>query len=164
VIIRWYLGGFVAAAAIGWAAAKCHLVGWAPVGLISLAAGVLLGLALAKLAAANAIVGTKQLVVGAILLGLTAVFFAHAWLYVDFRRQWREARDTDPQVALFRPEAPWTPSEYFERELSPRRVVLWGVDAAIVVGATVATVLLQRRGRASTTDSSLPTTPISTDL
>lgn len=144
MIIRWYLGGFVAAAAIGWASAKCHLVGWAPIGLISLAAGVLLGLALAKLAAANAIAGTKQLVIGAILLGLAAVFFAHAWLYVDFRRQWREARDTDPQVALFRPEAPWTPREYFEREFTSRRALLWSVDALLLIAGSVGTVLTKR--------------------
>jgi hypothetical protein len=164
VIIRWYLGGFLAAAAIGWVAAKCHLVGWAPVGLISLAAGILLGLALTKWAALSGSVGTRQLVIGALLLGLAAVFFEHAWLYVDFRRQWRQARDADPQVALFRPEAPWSPREYFERELSPRRVALWSVDAAIVVGAAVATVLLQRRGGPNTNDSSLPTTPSVTDL
>lgn len=164
MIIRWYLGGLVAAAAIGWAAAKCHSVGWAPVGLISLAAGILLGMVLTKWATKSGFVGGRQLVVGAILLGIAAVFFEHAWLYVDFRRQWREARYADPQVALFRPEAPWSPREYFERELSARRVVLWGVDAAIVVGATVGTVLLQRRGRVSTTDSSLPTTPSPNDL
>ena len=160
----FYCGGVFAAAAIGWAAAKCHVAGWAPIGLISLVAGILLGLALARLAAVSGIVGTKQLVVGAILLGLVAVFFEHAWLYVDFRRQWREARDADPQVALFRPTTPWSPREYFERELTPRRAALWSVDAAIIVGAAVATVLLQRRGGAGTADSSLPTTPNVTEF
>ena len=110
MIIRWYFGGVVAAAALGFVAAKCHAAGIAPVGLISIATGGGLGFTLSRWAAVNGIAGRRRLVVGAILVGLTAVFFEHAWLYVDFRRQWREARAADPQVALFRPEEPWTPS------------------------------------------------------
>jgi len=48
-------------------------------------------------------------------------------------------------VAMFRPEAPWSPQEYFMRELTPQRAALWGLDAALIASAAVGTVLILDR-------------------
>ena len=142
---RWYLGGIVAGAAIGWIAAKCHQSGMAPVGLVSLGVGLALGFVLAKLAASTGITCPKRLAVGAVVFALVAVFVEHTWLYHDFRRQWQDARDNNAQVALFRPAEPWSPAEYFRHEIASGRSTLWWVDAALVVAGAVSVVLLQNR-------------------
>ena len=121
----FYLGGVAAALAIGWAAAKCHVAGWSPVGLVSLGVGILLGLVVSKLAAVTGVVCLKRLVVGTATFALIAVLAEHTWLYQDFRRQWVVARASNPQVAMFRPERPWSPVEYLRHVASPRRVTLY---------------------------------------
>jgi hypothetical protein len=148
VTARWYLGGVAVAAAVGWLAAWCHASGWAPVGLLSLAAGVGLGLALWRLAAMLDVRGRNQLIAGTLLFALVTIFAEHAWLYRDFRRQWHEARTENPRVALFRPAEPWSPTEYFRHEVTAPRAVLWCVDAALIVTSALGTVLV--RGRSST--------------
>jgi hypothetical protein len=142
---RWWFGGIAAGLAVGWIAARCHASGLAPVGLVSLAAGLTLGFALAKLAAATGMTVSKRLLWTAAVFALVAVFVEHAWLYWDFRRQWREARAANPQVALFREEEPWTPAEYLWREVSTARIALWGVDAALIVAGTVGVLYVGRR-------------------
>ena len=144
----FFLSGIGAGAAIGWAAARCHLGGWAPVGLLSLGVGGLLGLVIAKLAARIGESNRKNLVIGTVLFALVAVLAEHAWLYRDFRRQWVDARAREPQVALFRPEEPWSPAQYIRHEWSPGRLVLWSVDATLIVAGAVG-VVLARRGASS---------------
>jgi hypothetical protein len=80
-------------------------------------------------------------IAGVRLLLATTVFFAvltivaeHAWLYLDFRGQWKQSRTTSPAVAMFRPEEPLTPREYFARDWNPR---LWISDAVIITATTV---------------------------
>ncbi len=141
---RWFLGGVAAGAAIGWIAARCHASGIAPVGLVSLGAGLALGYVLSKLAAATGMAVSKRLLLGVAAFALVAVFVEHAWLYWDFRRQWQEARLANPQVALFREAEPWTPAEYLWREVSTARIGLWCVDAALVVAGAVGVVFLRR--------------------
>ncbi len=143
--IRWYLGGIAAGAAVGWVAAKCHLSGWAPIGLVSLVVGLALGYVLSKLSAATGVFCPQRLVVGTVIFALVAVFAEHTWLYHDFRRQWVEARANEPQVALFRPIEPWTPTEYFRHEMSPGRMTLWCMDAALIVTGAVGVVLVRQR-------------------
>jgi len=79
----FYLGGIAAGAAIGWEAAHCHLSGWAPVGLLSLGVGGLLGLVVAKLADLAAIGCRKRLVIGTVLFALVTVLAEHTWLSAD---------------------------------------------------------------------------------
>jgi hypothetical protein len=141
----WFAAGAVAAVAVGYLAAAMNRTGWTPVGVVSLGVGLVLGLMLSALAAMCGTVGGKQLVVGAAVLSLVTVAATHAWLYRDFCRQWHVARAESPQLAIFRPEAPWSPSEYFAHELSPSRAVLWCVDAVLVVAAAVGTVAMWRR-------------------
>lgn len=150
--LRWYVSGVLLAAAVGWLAAVCHLAGWSPVGLVSLSVGVGLGLGAAKLAAMFGVASRKRLIAGAILFALVAIFAEHAWLYQDFRRQWRETRDANPKVALFRPESPWSPAEYVRHEATGPRVALWCVDAVFIVGGTVGTLMLRRRTGAGGTN------------
>lgn len=144
---RWYLAGLAGAVAIGWFAAQCHLRGFAPVGLISLAVGAVLGACLICLAMAVVVGAGRALLVGTAILALVAAFSQHAFLYRDFRRQWTEARTNQPQIALFRPEEPWSPREYLSREATPARAMLWVADAALVVGAAVAVVYAGMRPR-----------------
>ncbi|MGD9635539.1 MAG: hypothetical protein AB7I57_07175 [Pirellulales bacterium] len=128
---------------MGWLAAQCHLAGRAPVGILSLAVGIALGWGAATLAAWVGVVCRKWLVTGAVLFALVAIFTEHAWLYRDFRRQWHEAR-LNPQVAMFRPEEPWSPAEYMRHEASGPRIALWGVDAVLIAAGTLGVVLLRR--------------------
>src|SRR5262249_36095664 len=90
-----------------------------------------------------------RLLVAAGLVAILTVLSEHAWLYRDFCRQWREARANQPQVAMFRPEEPWSPAEYFRGEATPGRLVLWSVDAVVLVLSAVVTVLVWRRRWAS---------------
>jgi len=135
----------MAAIAIGGLAATIHLAGFAPVGVLPLGVGLALGAILTGLAAVTRVTCGKRLIVGAALLAIVAALAEHAWLYRDFRRQWHEARAKSPHIAMFRPETPWSPAEYFAHEASPGRVALWCVDAALVTAATVGTVLGSRR-------------------
>jgi ABC-type uncharacterized transport system permease subunit len=144
-MLIWYLAGGVAAVAVGWLAAIFHGTGHAPVGLVSLGVGAALGAALAVLAARLHVTCRTRLVVGTILLSLVTIIAEHAWLYRDFRRQWHRARNESAQVALFRPESPWSPAEYFARELATRRAALWGADAVLIAGAAAGSVLLGLR-------------------
>jgi len=83
-----------------------------------------------------------------VLLAIVTVLAQHAWLYHSFRQQWHEARAKSPEVALFRAEAPWSPREYFARELTPYRAALWCLDAALItVTAAVATSFLNGKRR-----------------
>jgi ABC-type uncharacterized transport system permease subunit len=147
-MLIWYITGAGAAVAIAWLAAMLHLSGHAPLGLLSLGVGAALGAALNTLAAMLRVAGRSTTVVSTVIFALVTVLAQHAWLYVDFRRQWHEARAASPEVALFRPESPWSPAEYLTRELTPGRAALWALDAALVVAAAVAVVVWwQRRSK-----------------
>ncbi len=140
------VAGVVAAVAIVGLAAVPQMAGWAPFGLIAIAAGVALGVALHRLAVIGRLHERGKLILVAVVLSLVAVAAEHVSLYLGFRQQWHEAREVSSQIALFRPEEPWSPAEYFAKEFSPRSVALWATDATLLTTAAVATVwLLQRR-------------------
>jgi ABC-type uncharacterized transport system permease subunit len=144
-MLIWYGAGAVAAILIAWLAALVHASGHAPIGLVSLAVGIALGAVLRKIAVTLRFASRRHLIIGTILLAIVAVLAEHTWLYLDFRRQWREAREKSPQVALFRPESPWSPREYFAIEATPEHAALWCVDAAIIVASAVGTVIALSR-------------------
>jgi len=152
-MLLWYAAGLIAAIAVGWLAAVVHLSGHAPIGLLSLGVGIALGATLSRIATTGhrpqggRIAGRQQLVLGTLFLALITVLAQHAWLYHDFRRQWHKARAKSAEVAIFRPEAPWSPQEYFTRELTPQRAALWCMDATLIAAAAVGTVLLLDRKR-----------------
>jgi hypothetical protein len=146
-MLRWYAAGLVAAIALAWLAAMVHASGRAPVGLTSIAIGTMLGAILPAIAATLRVAGRKRLIAGATLLSLVTVLAQHAWLYRDFRRQWHKAWVDSPQVAMFRPEAPWSPAEYFTRELTIQNALLWTIDAALITASAVGTVYLLKRER-----------------
>ena len=141
----WYTAGFLAAVAVAWLAAIIHVSGHAPIGLLSLGVGIALGAILTGIAASQRLAGGRRLVAGTVILALVAVLAEHAWLYRDFRRQWHEARARSPEAALFRPETPWSPREYFAHELTPQRAALWWIDAALITAAAAGTVAVMRR-------------------
>ena len=160
----WYAGGFIAALAIGYVAARLNLSGIAPVGLLSIAVGCVLGAVLGGLAAFCNVDCRTRLVLGTLVLAVVTVLAEHAWLYRDFRRQWHEARTKSAEVALFRPETPWSPVEYFARELTATSAALWLLDAALIIATAVATgIIVQRYSmetrRASSAAKSPPLTP-----
>jgi hypothetical protein len=146
---RWYLGGVGSAAAIGWIAARWHLSGLAPVGLVSLAVGAALGFVVAKLAAATGVDCPKRLFVGTVVFAIVLLFAEHTWLYHDFRRQWQEVRLANPQLEMFRPAEPWTPAEYFRRELAFGRAALWCLDAVLIATGALGVVFIKRGASAS---------------
>jgi hypothetical protein len=139
------VAGAVAAVVIGYFAARLNLWGIAPVGLLSTAVGCLLGFTLAGLAAVNDITCRTRLILGTFVLALVTVLAEHAWLYRDFRRQWHEARANSAEVALFRPEEPWPPAEYFAREASDGRWAFWILDAGFLILAASATMIVISR-------------------
>jgi hypothetical protein len=162
-MLMWYLTGAAAAFLVAWLAAMLHIAGKAPLGIISLAVGIVLGAVLSAVAAtdkrwqASRVAARSHLVVGTALLALLAVLAQHAWLYRDFRRQWHEARARSAAVAMFRPESPWSPVRYLAHELTPERAALWALDAALIIGAAVCVVMVWQRK--SQVDSALRPTP-----
>ncbi|HEX4412586.1 MAG TPA: hypothetical protein VH107_03090 [Lacipirellulaceae bacterium] len=142
-LLLWLALGAIAAGVVAWIAAQVHLSGHAPVGLVSVAVGALLGIALAWLAGIAGIYCKWRLVVGTLLLAACTVVAEHAWLYRDFRRQWQEAREKSTTVAMLRSETPPGPDVYFTHEWNPG---LWISDAAIIIVVGVGTVVFLRRG------------------
>jgi hypothetical protein len=140
-MLIWYGAGTVAAIVIAWLAALVHASGHAPIGLVPLAVGIALGASLIAIAAAQQLADRRRLIIETLLLAIVAIMAEHTWLYLDFRRQWHEARERSPQVAVFRPESPWSPREYFTIEATPQRTLLWSVDAAITVASAVGTII-----------------------
>jgi hypothetical protein len=146
--LLWYLGGFVAAIAVGWLAAMLHVAGFAPLGLVSLGVGSLLGMVLSFLMAITGIRFRMRLMVGCFVMAMVTVLAEHAWLYREFRRQWHEDRASSSEVALLRPETPWSAAEYFGRESTAGRLGLWLVDAMLIfAGALIMVVTWERRRR-----------------
>jgi hypothetical protein len=142
MFLKWFLAGAAAAVAVGWLAARIHASGHAPVGLLSLGVGGLLGVILTRLATALQISGSRNLLLAAGFISIIAVLSEHAWLYQDFRGQWSESRAKSAAVAMFRAESPPTPREYFMHEWQP---ILWLTDAGLIVAATVGTMYMGRR-------------------
>lgn len=143
-LLIWFGAGAVAAVAVAWIAARIHLSGNAPVGLTSLAIGAMLGAALSYLAATLRVVGQFPLLLGTLLLAIVLIAAEHAWLYRDFRGQWREAREKSAAVAMFRDENPPSPQVYFSREFNGP---LWTFDALAIVGAAATVVFFWQRNR-----------------
>jgi hypothetical protein len=84
--------------------------------------------------------------VGVLLLVIVTVVAEHAWLYLDFRGQWRDARAKSAEVAMFRSEEPPGPWEYFQREWYP---MLWVSDALIIGAMAVFVAVWWRPGERS---------------
>jgi hypothetical protein len=148
---RVFILGVVAAVVLAWMSAQVHASGRAPVGLVSIAVGVVVGAIFAKVAAArrgdsnSPVLSTRRLVVAVTVVALVTVLAQHAFLYGEFRRQWHEARARSPHAALFQSkefaaDSPASPVEYFTREATAESIALWCVDAALVVGAAGATM------------------------
>jgi hypothetical protein len=144
-MLIWYGAGAVAAIVIAWLASLIHVSGHAPVGLVSVAVGISLGAALTGIAASLRLAGFRRLLVGAAILAILTVVAEHTWLYLDFRRQWQAERAKSAAVAMFRPESPPLPAEYFSQEGTPRQLTFWCLDAAIITLGSVGTLFVLRR-------------------
>jgi len=138
-MIIWYALGACTSVLIAWIAALVHASGHAPLGLTSLAVGIALGAALIRIAATLRLAGRNRLIFGAVLLALLTIVAEHAWLYLDFRRQWQEAMIARPQAALFRTTPP-SPIQYFSHELTLNTAFLWTIDAVLIVVSATLTV------------------------
>jgi hypothetical protein len=134
--------GAAAAIVIAWVGAELSLANRAPFALLPIVQGIGLGAALAALARASGEVQRGRIVGAAIGLAIVLVAAEHLWMYYGFRREWQRARAQSAEVALFRAEEPWSPAEYFGRQVEmegslPRTMVHWSVDAALVVAGAV---------------------------
>src|SRR5688572_11064668 len=132
---RFLLLGCVVAVVVARVGAALHRSGNAPLAIFSIGVGIALGAILALVAATQRVESARRLLLATFVLALVAAVAQHAWLYADFRRQWHDARERSPQVAMFRSETPWSAGEYFAREATPQRVAIWIVDAALVAGS-----------------------------
>jgi hypothetical protein len=150
-MLRWYIGGLLAALAISWIASRFHSAGFAPIGLLSICVGLALGATLSTIAVTQRVAGKWRLIIGTLILAVLTVLAQHAWLYLDFRRQWQEARAESPQVAMFRPETPWSPAEYFAREFTSQTAALWALDAALISAAAVGAIVIWQRHKTKLT-------------
>jgi hypothetical protein len=153
-MLIWYGAGTVAAIVIAWLAALVHASGHAPLGLVSLAVGIALGVVLRKIAATQRVMSRRQLIIGTFFLAIVAVLAEHTWLYFDFRRQWQAEREKSPQVAIFRSEAPWSVREFLLNEATPQRTALWCIDGLIIITSAVGSIIAL-----STTSSPQPRAP-----
>jgi hypothetical protein len=140
-MLIWYAAGAVAAIVIALLAALVHASGYAPIGVISLAVGIALGVVLRKIAVTQRVAGRRQLIIGTLVLAIVAVLAEHTWLYFDFRRQWQADREKSPQLAIFRPEAPWSPREFFLNEATPQRTAVWCIDALVIIASAVGSII-----------------------
>jgi hypothetical protein len=153
----WYVSGWAVAGTIGWLAAIVHASGRAPLGLVSLVFGAILGATMSGIAASLEIVGTRRLLVSIVVIGLLTVLAEHAWLYLNFCRQWHETLAAKPEAALFRSTPP-SPAEYFSHEFSARSAALWSLDALLIIGNAIAAVfVLQGTLLRPNTNSQSPT-------
>jgi hypothetical protein len=151
--LLWIVLGLIGAVVVGWLSAKIHASGHAPIGLTSFGIGALLGMMASVLAATLRVAGIRTLLLGTLLFAAVTILSEHAWLYVDFRGQWQEARASNAAVAMFREETPPSPIAYFAHEWRP---VLWITDAALIV-ATALCVVVFRRSTGCEKSASRPT-------
>ncbi len=162
---RVYSLGLLAAIAVAWLGAVIHASGRAPIGLVSIGMGLILGLAIHKIAVRELLPAASRVVIAAVLLSLVMVLMQHAWLYREYRRQWHDARENSPHVMLFRSEKfkadrPLPPGPYLAREASPHRIALWCADAALIMSSAAATVwIMQRRAKVDTDSQPQPPAP-----
>src|SRR6187549_2125891 len=104
--------GAIVAILIGSPAAMIHASGHAPVGLVSIGVGAVLGAIYNSIAVWRGVQRGRSFVLSTIVLAILTVLSEHDCLYLDFCRQWRESREKSPQVAMFRPETPLSLREY----------------------------------------------------
>jgi hypothetical protein len=50
---------------------------------------------------------------------------------------------------MFRPESPWSPGEYFSRELQAGRAPIWCLDAVFIAAPAIGVFWLMERKRAN---------------
>ncbi|HVT26927.1 MAG TPA: hypothetical protein VHE81_02805 [Lacipirellulaceae bacterium] len=149
--LKWYGAGVVAAIAVAWFASLVHASGHAPLGLVSLGVGAVLGAAVSVIARKQQVAGGRQLVGSVIVFAIVAIVAEHAWLYLDYRHEWLAQTAKSPQVAIFRTE-PLPPTKYFAHEWSPQNAALWCLDAVLIVAGAVGTVFVWRGQRAPEPD------------
>jgi hypothetical protein len=143
----WFAAGLAVALALAWVVAMLHGAFTAPLGLVSIGFGLVLGIALAAIAMLLNLRSQRTLMVGTCILTAIAILAQHAWLYVEFRREWHRARAITPEIAMFRPEAPWSPAEYFGNELKSGRALIWCLDALCIAVPAIAVFWMMERKR-----------------
>jgi hypothetical protein len=161
----------LASIAVAWFGAVLHAAGRAPIGLISISLGVVLGALIGSIAATGhngrrgPVAVGRRVILAAVTLSVITILAQHAFLYLEFRRQWHEAREKSPHAALFRSEefeddAPLSPADYFRHEATPRRIALWCIDATLItLSAATTTWLLHRHAAKFLAMPSPPLTP-----
>jgi hypothetical protein len=145
-MLTWYGAGAVAAIVIAWVAAVLQASVRAPVGSISIGVGLMLAIMLSTLAMLAKLRPSRSLIVGTFVLAAVAVLAQHAWLYIDYRRQWQEALAKAPKFSEFPAKVP-SPTEYFSQELTLARGALWCVDAVLIIGAAFGAMQILERKR-----------------
>jgi hypothetical protein len=154
-MLIWYVAGAVAAIAVGWLASLVHAAGHAPIGIVPVVVGTVLGALLIGLAWLQRLPPVKHIVLSTLALAVLTVVAEHAWLYADYRRQWHADLAKAPRFSEVQAEVP-SLVEYFAHELTPGRGVLWCVDAVLIVAAAIVTTWYLERRRQEPAIRALP--------
>jgi hypothetical protein len=143
-MILFYVAGSIAAIAVAWFASLVHASGHAPLGLVSIGVGIALGAVVSVIAASQRVTGRRRLVAGTVVFAIVTIVAEHAWLYLDYRREWYLESAKSPQVAIFQAE-PLSPAKYFTHEWNLENAALWSFDATLIVAGAVGAVIVRQR-------------------
>jgi hypothetical protein len=142
----WLLLAMGAAVLVGIVSATVQVAGIAPLGIVSLLTGVVLGSVLAGIGRLANLRLRRLTLLIVVCVSLVAVAAEHAWFYRHYRLQWHRVRVDTPAVALFRPEeGPKSPLKYLAGEATPRQTVYWIVDALLLAAAATGAVAVLNR-------------------
>lgn len=145
-MLIWYGAGLFVSLLVAWLAAVLQASVRIPVGIIPIGIGILLAVSLTSLAMLTNVRQDRSFILGSLVLAAITVLAQHAWLYIDYRRQWHEALAKAPSFSGFPAKVP-TPIEYFSQELTFARGVLWCIDGALIIGFTIGTIWVLERKR-----------------
>jgi len=151
--VPFLLLSLLGAMLLGYLVAVLQGAGWAPVGLLSILVGGMLGGMLLGIAAfsyrsmasslGTPFAGWKGLLL-ILLFALTTVVAEHGWLYHDYRQQWYEVRLEHPELAIFRAdESPLSLGQYFAKEATTEQMVLWIVDGTLIGAIAVGVIFFR---------------------
>ena len=139
--ISWLGLSLLAAALVGVCSWLVQRQGFAPIGLLSIAVGIAVGGVAATLARLLPCGRGRALLVGGLLVGLTAAGAQHLTAYCQYQADAaaRAAQNPKAEVAraVFSEIYPEEPPGFWRETYSARSLIYWMLDAGLIVLAAV---------------------------
>ncbi len=139
--LGWFACGTLWALALAWASVGLQSGGFAPVGLLSLLIGILLGGGLAAFARWIEFGHRRAALLGTLGLALLTVGGEHGFSYRRHLQGMERAVQANPKLALARAAneefRPPTVAEYLRASAERGRLWIWGLDAVLIALAAV---------------------------